>query len=389
MRRALPALLLLLVAAASPARPAAVRYLAFGDSLTAGIGDPDANPGYPPKLQRILRNEEGLDATVENWGQAGETTFEGLPRIDAVLARGGDGVLIMEGTNDVTLIYDGLLSVETTITNLERMGDKARARGFDVYYGTVIPRPPTAKKDRSNTYTREVNWEIYELASRKVRPFADGWSRMNPFVDRDVFSTLYSREADDTVGHLNGEGYEELARLFADQIAGHDVLAPVPGRFVPFVSQLDSPTSFTITLFESAGGEGIKLNQTELLVNGTPVASPVPSSSKRRAVFEHSANLNQLGCRAAFTVRGRDQAEPPNEFSHLVWVYSIAGQQYITGDVDADCEIDADDLAMLAEGFGTEFGDTDYSILLDFNFDDVVDGLDLARLAASFGASSE
>ena len=57
-------------------------------------------------------------------------------------------------------------------------------------------------------------------------------------MDVDVFRTLYSKDLSDTVGHLNNEGYQVLAQLFADQILERDVLAPVPGRFAPFLTEV-------------------------------------------------------------------------------------------------------------------------------------------------------
>jgi lysophospholipase L1-like esterase len=382
------ALLLTLLLLVAPVVSAADRVVAFGDSLTEGVGDSDSPGGYPPKLRKLL-SQADLDVAVENHGLAGETTFDGLTRIDSVLGSGPGYLILMEGTNDVSLIVDGLTSVETTVANLELMGNKGQARGLSVLMGTVVPRPGFSRKDRDNFYTREVNWELYEMMSRKGRPFADGWSRFNPFVDVDVFRTLYSREPGDTVGHLNNAGYQELAQLFADQILENDVLPPVPGRFEPFVTELDGPTDIRATVFESKNGAGIKLKETYFEVNGEVVAKPRKSSNKKRAEFVHKLGRKQLGCRVILGVSGRDQADPPNEFAQLIWAYGIAGREHFPGDIDGDCTVEEGDLEQLARGFGSEFGSPRYSVLLDFNSDDVIDGIDLAMMAASYGQTSD
>ena len=372
-----------------PAAYAAKRAVAFGDSITEGIGDTATPPGYPPKLQALLR-DAGMDVTVENWGLGGETTLEGVARVDGALSGGGDYFVLLEGTNDVSMIFDGLLSVETTIANLQRIGDKARSRGFEVFMATLLPRPRTARRDKENIVTQEVSWEIYELASQKKRAFADIWSRFNPFFDTDVFRTLYSFPENDPVGHPNNAGYQVIAELFADQILEQDTLAPVPGRFEPFVEELDGPTEFVATVYESAGGAGIKINRTFFEFNGVQVTKPLRSQSNRRkATFRYTASRKGIGCRVILGVSGRDLADPPNEFAQLIWAYDVAGRNHLAPDVDGDCKVNEGDLDQMKRGFGARFGDPTYSILLDLNSDDVIDGRDLATLASDFGKSSD
>ncbi len=380
-------LLLLASLLAAPAA-AAERYIAFGDSITEGFGDSSSPPGYPPKLKRIL-SDAGRDVTIDNFGLGGETSFEGLSRIDSALDGGGDYLLLMEGTNDITMVAEGALSIESVVANLDTMASKARARGIRPLLGTVLPRPPQARRDKDNFLTRELNWQLYEMAAATARPFADLWARFNRFTDPDVFRTLYSNLAEDPVGHPNEAGYQVIAELFADQILGTDTLAPVPGRFAPFTTTLAGPTEFTATLFESAAGAGIKLKKTYFEINGEAVAKPIrSSSSKRKATFRHSSNLNKLGCRVVLGFRGRDQADPPNLFAQLIWAYSIEGREHVPADIDGDCTVDRPDLEQFTLGFGAESGDPEYSLLLDLNSDDVIDGLDFAIFASKFGVST-
>src|SRR6185503_5607520 len=98
------------VVRASPQSPTI--YVAFGDSITQGTGDELQRGGYPPRLQdRLVAS--GRSAQVRNRGLGGETTTEGLSRINAVLAEGGDVLLLMEGTNDIARN----ISIETTAFN--------------------------------------------------------------------------------------------------------------------------------------------------------------------------------------------------------------------------------------------------------------------------------
>ncbi|HNZ97003.1 MAG TPA: GDSL-type esterase/lipase family protein, partial [Thermoanaerobaculia bacterium] len=78
-RRLLPPLAVAALLLAAPAA-AAVRILAFGDSITLGYGDSATGGGYPQRLESSLRSD-GFPVTVRNRGIGGETTAQGLARI--------------------------------------------------------------------------------------------------------------------------------------------------------------------------------------------------------------------------------------------------------------------------------------------------------------------
>ncbi|HXR87644.1 MAG TPA: arylesterase [Stellaceae bacterium] len=83
------------------ARPAvaATRILAFGDSLTAGLGlAPDQ--AFPAQLAARLR-ADGYDVVVVNGGVSGDTTSDGLARLDWSMADHPDIVLLELGANDM------------------------------------------------------------------------------------------------------------------------------------------------------------------------------------------------------------------------------------------------------------------------------------------------
>jgi acyl-CoA thioesterase-1 len=88
-----------LVSAAQPGSPARpVKIVALGDSLTAGLGLP-ADATFPVRLQRALAGK-GIAADVVNAGVSGDTTADGLARLDWSVPDDADGVILELGAND-------------------------------------------------------------------------------------------------------------------------------------------------------------------------------------------------------------------------------------------------------------------------------------------------
>jgi acyl-CoA thioesterase I len=86
-------------AAAQPAgagRP--LKIVAFGDSLTAGFGLP-ADAAFPARLQRAL-SRTGLAVEVANAGVSGDTSADGLARLDWSVPADADAVILELGAND-------------------------------------------------------------------------------------------------------------------------------------------------------------------------------------------------------------------------------------------------------------------------------------------------
>src|SRR5476651_2522779 len=72
--------------------------LAFGDSLTAGLGLP-ASEAFPARLEARLR-EQGITVNIVNAGESGNTTADGLARLDWSLADKPDFVILALVAND-------------------------------------------------------------------------------------------------------------------------------------------------------------------------------------------------------------------------------------------------------------------------------------------------
>src|SRR5262249_37753963 len=148
------------------------RYIAYGDSITQGFGDDESRTekGYPPRLEQLLM-QRGKMATVVNAGLGGETTIQGVMRLDSVLASSsspGDVLLVMEGTNDI----GEKVSLETVTFNLEKMARKAAAVGVSTVHATVIPRMPTANTDGTNKVTEQFAEMVRDLAATNGRQLA-------------------------------------------------------------------------------------------------------------------------------------------------------------------------------------------------------------------------
>jgi acyl-CoA thioesterase I len=82
--------------AAAPARP--IKMVAFGDSLTAGLGLP-ANRSFPIQLQKALESK-GIKVDMINAGVSGDTTSGGRERLDWSIPEGTEAVILELGAND-------------------------------------------------------------------------------------------------------------------------------------------------------------------------------------------------------------------------------------------------------------------------------------------------
>jgi acyl-CoA thioesterase-1 len=115
------ALGLVILAAPAIARDPVV--LDFGDSLTAGLGLP-ASEAFPAKLEAWL-HDQGIGARVVNAGVSGDTTADGLARLDWALADKPDLVILALGANDALRGIDP----STVRANLDKMIVKIQASG--------------------------------------------------------------------------------------------------------------------------------------------------------------------------------------------------------------------------------------------------------------------
>jgi acyl-CoA thioesterase-1 len=84
---------------AAKVTPGPVRILALGTSLTQGYGLPPGTE-IPVQLQAALK-AAGINATVINAGVSGDTSADGLSRLDWALAEKPDAAILELGSNDM------------------------------------------------------------------------------------------------------------------------------------------------------------------------------------------------------------------------------------------------------------------------------------------------
>ena len=130
-----------------PRMLAVTRFLAFGDSITAGVVSPPAGSSrldsfnaYPSRLQRGLASRyRTQDIRVVNAGLPGEDAVDAVGRFNAELRRHRPQVvLLMEGTNDLDVISGA--GPGRAAAALDRMVAVARAARVDTFLMTVPPQ---------------------------------------------------------------------------------------------------------------------------------------------------------------------------------------------------------------------------------------------------------
>ena len=161
--------------------------LAFGDSLTAGFGVPDAE-SYPARLQNILI-KNGYKYKVVNAGVSGDTTAGGVRRIKWLMKNNPEIVILELGAND------GLrgLSLQEMESNLEKIIIICEESGAKVLL-TGMKAPPNYGEE----YTVEFEKTFFRLAEKYKLPLV-------PFFLEDVAGVREHTQSDGI--HPLGSGY--------------------------------------------------------------------------------------------------------------------------------------------------------------------------------------
>jgi acyl-CoA thioesterase I len=117
------------------AEPRPPVIVAFGDSLTAGLGLPQ-NEAFPAQLEAALK-ARATEVTIVNAGVSGDTAAAGLARLDWALPDDSSAVIIELGGNDA---LQGI-PPEGTKASLKKIIEKVKARGLPILLaGQEAPR---------------------------------------------------------------------------------------------------------------------------------------------------------------------------------------------------------------------------------------------------------
>jgi lysophospholipase L1-like esterase len=203
----------------NPARLSRTKFLAFGDSFTAGeVTSPtSALPSgihklivvpaasYPSVLESQLRaayTAQGASITVQNSGEPGERILDGNQRFPGVFeANRPEVVLLMEGGNGLPQVGP---DISTGIMRI--MVQTAKAGGARVFVGSMIPQ--VAGRPRATTPVSETlayNNTLQIMSTQEGVTFVDVY---NPML----------AEAATLIGsdglHPTEAGYRRIADLF-------------------------------------------------------------------------------------------------------------------------------------------------------------------------------
>jgi acyl-CoA thioesterase-1 len=175
------------------ADPDAPKIIAFGDSLTAGLGLSERE-SYPSLLQEMLRRD-GFNYEVINAGVSGHTSADGLARIDWVLeGHRNVRVLVLElGAND---LLRGRPVAEMK-KNLSEIIRRTKARGARVVLAGIV-----APTNQGREYQRESAEAFESLAAEHRVPLI-------PFFLDRVAGIAELNQADGI--HPNPEGTKIVA----------------------------------------------------------------------------------------------------------------------------------------------------------------------------------
>jgi acyl-CoA thioesterase-1 len=165
--------------------------ICFGDSLTAGFGT-DPGESYPDILQQLL-DARGFNYHVANAGISGDTTKDGLDRIDHIIARHPQLVVLEFGGND------GLrgLPLEQTQANLDSIIHQLQTSGAKVALAGIT-LPPDYGPDYIKAFDA-----MYPALARKYHV------PLLPFLLKNVYGTPGGMQKDDT--HATAKGNKQVA----------------------------------------------------------------------------------------------------------------------------------------------------------------------------------
>ena len=164
--------------------------MAFGDSLTAGLGVAQQE-AYPAQLEERL-HARGYPYRVVNSGVSGETTAGGLRRLDWVIKARPEIVILELGAND------GLRGVplEETRANLSRMIKRLQAARIQVILAGMRLPP-----NYGPMYTTGFSNLFFELGREYKVPFI-------PFFLEGVAARPELNQEDGL--HPTPEGYQQV-----------------------------------------------------------------------------------------------------------------------------------------------------------------------------------
>jgi lysophospholipase L1-like esterase len=201
------------------------KFLAFGDSLTAGeVSVPGSGAGgsnfkfiiipsesYPSHLATLLKSRYTAQAAsieVQNFGLPGEWAQDGMRRLPGVLANNRpEVVLLFEGYNDIASQLTG--GVGAAIDAMDVMAREARNRGARVMIPTLPPPGLDGTHVVASKLVTDYNDRLRILAVGEGAVLVDLYPAL--LVDRRRYIGIDGL-------HPTEEGYLRIAQVFRDAV---------------------------------------------------------------------------------------------------------------------------------------------------------------------------
>lgn len=169
--------------------PQGTAIVAFGDSLTAGyqVAETDS---YPAQLASLVGRE------IVNRGVSGDTTADGLARLDRdVLSQSPGVVLLSLGANDMLRHQP----IDGTFANLRRIIDRLQARGalvvligvegFPLVHGDYGDRYRELARETGCVYVPDILDDVFgdpALMYDQFHPNAAGYARIARRIESEA-----------------------------------------------------------------------------------------------------------------------------------------------------------------------------------------------------------
>jgi lysophospholipase L1-like esterase len=212
------------------------RYLAFGDSLTAGqdgiplprgivvlVDRPEI--AYPTRLKEILLaryTAQTAKIDVVNKGISGESAAAAVTRLPKEIASvQPEVVLLLDGANDI--FGNNAAGIPIAASALRTMVQDTRSRGLTAFLATLPPQDPTKPRGASAALVVPLNDEIKKIAVQEGAVLVDLYAGFNGDL------TLLGPDG----LHPNESGYLRMAQTFALRIR-ETLEIPFPGVSAAF-----------------------------------------------------------------------------------------------------------------------------------------------------------
>jgi lysophospholipase L1-like esterase len=211
-----------------PPQLSRTKFLAFGDSTTAGEVPIATNAGsadegrnykliivptaaYPTQLLGMLRARymaQNAVLEVVNSGAPTEWAEDGVLRFPSVMTSvRPHAVLLLEGVNDLAAL--GTRGVQSAWRAVDTMAKEARNRGARVFIATIPPPRPSGAKAVPIALIQSLNSNIRDTVRGEGAVLVDLFTALSTDVNRYMsFDGLHPSEA----------GYQKIAETFYEAI---------------------------------------------------------------------------------------------------------------------------------------------------------------------------